>query len=45
MFDVIEQYLLTKNRICNEHLGLCSNPVITKIDLEQTVENILATKP
>ena len=34
MFDVIGDYLLTKNRICNENLGWCTSPVITKIDVE-----------
>lgn len=23
MFDVLENYILTKNRICNEHFGFC----------------------
>ncbi len=45
MFTVVEQYLATKNRVCNEYLGWCTDPVITKIDLATTVENILATKP
>lgn len=45
MFTVVEQYLATKDRVCNEYLGWCTDPVITKIDLETTVENILATKP
>ena len=45
MFTVIEDYILTRDRICNEMLGLCKNPVITEINLNDVVKNILATKP
>ena len=45
MFDVVENYLLTKNRICNEKLGWYNSPVITPIDVDQVVTNILSTKP
>ena len=45
MFDVVENYLVTRDRICNERLGLCREPVITAIDLNEVVDNILATKP
>ena len=45
MFTVVEDYLVTKDRICNERLGWCKNPVITEIDLNTVVSNILATKP
>jgi hypothetical protein len=45
MFTVVEEYLVTKNRVCNEHFGWCTDPVITKINLETVIENILATKP
>lgn len=42
---VITDYLLTRDRICTETLGICSTPTIQKIDLETVVNNILATKP
>jgi sphingomyelin phosphodiesterase len=45
MFTVVEDYLLTRDRICNEKLGLCKQPVITEINLQDVVKNILATKP
>ena len=45
MFDVAERYLFTKARLCNEHFGWCTEPVIEKIDLDTVVNNILATKP
>ena len=42
LFDVAEQYLFTRERICNENLGYCNWPIITKINVEDVVENILA---
>ena len=45
MFDAIEGYILTKDRICNEHFGFCKSPIITSLDLDTVVNNILATKP
>lgn len=36
---------MTKDRVCNEHLGWCQSPVITKIDLQTVIDDILATKP
>ena len=45
MFTVVEDYLLSKDRICNEHFGWCTSPVITPIDLDTVVDNILSTKP
>ena len=45
MYTVVEDYLLTKDRICNEHLGWCTDPVITPIELDSVLDNILATKP
>ena len=45
MFDVVENYLLTKNRICNETLGWCKSPVITPIEVDKVVNDILSTKP
>ena len=44
MFTVVEDYLLSKERICNEHFGWCKNPVITPLDLDTVVDGILATK-
>ena len=45
MFTVFEDYLFTRDRICNERLGLCESPIITELDLNTVVDNILATKP
>ena len=45
LFTVVESYIFTRDRICNEHFGLCSAPVITEINLNDVVKNILATKP
>ena len=45
MFDVVENYLVTKDRICNERMGLCTSPTITPIDVTHVAKNILATKP
>ena len=43
--DALSKHFLTKNRVCNEMLGMCQHPKITSIDLEQTVNDILADKP
>ena len=45
MYPVVENYILSKDRICNEHFGLCKSPIIEKIDLNKVVKDILATKP
>ena len=45
LFTVAENYLFTRDRICNERLSLCESPIITEIDLKTVVKNILATKP
>ena len=45
MYPVVEDYILSKDRICNEHFGYCTSPIIEKLDLNQVVDNILATKP
>ena len=45
MFDVFEQYIFTKDRICVEMLGICKSPTITEIDLTSVCDNVLATKP
>jgi hypothetical protein len=36
---------LTKERICNEELGLCSKPVIEEISIKSVVDNMLKDKP
>ena len=43
--DVLQNHLVSKDRICNEILGWCQNPKITPIDLQGVVDEILATKP
>lgn len=45
VFDVLARYLLNKDRICNETLGLCANPHIKEISVEDVVNRILSTKP
>jgi len=45
MIDVVQNHLLSKDRICNEILHVCKKPVITKIDLQGVVDGILANKP
>jgi len=45
MFTVVEDYILTRDRICNEDLGVCKSPIITELDLNTVVTNILKTKP
>lgn len=45
VFDVSVSYLLDKDRICNETFGLCSNPHIQEVPVEDVVKKILATKP
>ena len=42
---MLASYLLSKDRLCNETLGLCKNPLIEEIPLEDVVNRILATKP
>lgn len=37
LFTVVEGYLATKDRICNEMLGWCKDPIITEIDLGTVV--------
>ena len=45
LFTVIEDYIFTRDRVCNERLGFCKSPIITELDLSTVVNNILATKP
>ena len=45
LVEVTSKHLLTRDRICTELLGFCNHPHITEINLEQAVNDILATKP
>ena len=45
LFDSTAKYLLDKDRMCNEVMGLCKSPVIREIDIHDVVNKILATKP
>jgi len=39
------KFVLTKDRVCNEIIGVCNSPVIRKIPVEEAVAKILADKP
>ena len=41
----IRNYLVTKDRVCNESMGLCKSPVIRRISTEEAVYEILKDKP
>lgn len=41
----LTHYMLNKDHMCNEVLGLCEGPHIEEIKLETVVDGILATKP
>ena len=45
MYDVSVHGLLTKERMCDEVLGMCSKPDIQRIHLNHVVDRILADKP
>ena len=45
LLDVVFNELITRDRICNESMGLCTHPRIEQIDVRDVVNNILATKP
>ena len=45
LLDVVFGEILTKDRICNESLGICTHPVIEQIDVHDVVNDILSTKP
>ena len=45
LLDAASRYILTKDRMCNEILGLCSNPHIEELKVENVAANILSTKP
>ncbi len=42
---MLTKYILSRDRICNETLGLCHHLKIKELDLVDVVDNILATKP
>ena len=44
-FDAISNYLMGKDRWCNEILGVCSNMKVDAEDLHDEVDKILSTKP
>ena len=44
-FPVFTSYFATRDRFCDEYLGVCSQPVYEYIDLTKVVGEILATKP
>ena len=41
----LTHYMLNKDNMCNEVLGLCKGPHIEEISLESVVDKVLATKP
>ena len=43
--DVLQNHLLTRQRICDEILGVCNRPHITEIAVEDAVAEILENKP
>ena len=45
LFDAMSNYLLGKDRWCNEILKVCTHMQVEQEDLHAVVDNILATKP
>ena len=45
LFPVVSGYLTTRDRICDEYLGWCSQPVYEQIDLNKLVTDMMKTKP
>jgi len=45
VIEVMRQYVLTKNRICNQYLGLCPRPEFEKLTFEDYQTRVLADKP
>lgn len=45
VYDSFGRFVLTKDRICDEWLGVCNKPVIQEIDLHTVVDGILKDKP
>ena len=41
----LADYVITKDRVCNEVMGFCHSPTIRQIPIEEAVEKILADKP
>ena len=41
----LSEYVMTKDRVCNEVMGFCHSPTIRQIPIEEAVEKILADKP
>ena len=39
------RFFFTKDRVCNETIGVCKSPIIRKIPVEEAVSTILARKP
>ena len=45
LFNAMSNYLMAKDRWCNEKLGVCTHMKVESEDLHKVVDNILATKP
>jgi len=45
LLDVVFNEIITRDRICNESMGVCTHPTIEQIDVRDVVNEILATKP
>ena len=43
--EAFTEYVVTKDRVCNEIMQYCHSPVIRQITIEEAVEKILADKP
>ena len=41
----LTNFVLTKDRVCNEIAGVCTSPHIRSISVEEAVQSILADKP
>lgn len=45
LFPSLTHHFVTSDRVCDEHFGMCSQPVIEALNLESVVNKMLATKP
>jgi hypothetical protein len=45
VFDLITRELLTQTRICDELLGICSNPKYEVKEIDDFTARVLSTKP
>ena len=45
VFGVLEEYVITKNRICDELLGFCARPYYTELTVEDFTTRVMADKP